>query len=82
VVKNLIRKGLVLRQLCPEDLYVLTDEGKELFQQRKVSSMGRLKRINILFFVLLAFVVAADTWLIATAISEDETNKKLHHEQQ
>ena len=82
VVTRLIRKGLVLRQFFPEDLYILTDEGKELFQQRKEPTTRRVKGAYILFFLLLALVVAGDTWLIATAINEDETIKRLHHEQQ
>src|ERR1700736_1336388 len=81
-VTRLIRKGLVLRQFYPEGLYILTDEGKRLFRQRKEPSTRRVKGTYILFFMLLALVVAGDTWLIVTAINEDQAIKRLHHEQQ
>src|ERR1700737_3407328 len=81
-VTRLIRKGLVLRQFYPEGLYILTDEGKRLFQQRKEPSTQGVKGTDILCFVLLALVMAGDTWLIAATINEDQTIKKLHHEQQ
>ena len=37
VLKNLILKKLVLHQLCPEDVYVLSDEGKAILEEKRAS---------------------------------------------
>jgi hypothetical protein len=50
----------------------------EVVHRRSLPPDGQRKRSDIVFLLLLALVLALDTWLFATVIKEDEPTKTEH----